>query len=127
MTKDLIAKNTVSHHEYLIKSLRDPKEAIAYLRVALEEYEQDGDTEFFLLALRNIAEARGGSISTRKKNSSQPPKFISRSIWQRQSNFSYLGGHYAWPGVSIICRAFARRKSLILILQTASGELQITF
>ncbi len=65
--KDSIAKNTVSHHEYLIKSLRDPKEAIAYLRVALEEYEQDGDTEFFLLALRNIAEARGGISVLAKK------------------------------------------------------------
>lgn len=56
--KELIAKNTADYHEHLIESLRDPEEAIAYLRVALEEYEQDGDSEFFLLALRNIAEAR---------------------------------------------------------------------
>ena len=47
--------------------MRDPEEAIAYLRVALEEYEQDGDSEFFLQALRNIAEARGGVSALAKK------------------------------------------------------------
>ena len=58
--QDLIEKNTVDYHQHLIESLRDPEEAIAYLRVAIEEYKQDGDFEFFLQALRNIAEARGG-------------------------------------------------------------------
>jgi probable addiction module antidote protein len=31
-----------------------------YLSVALEEYEKDGDTEAFLLALRDVTEAQGG-------------------------------------------------------------------
>lgn len=65
--KDLMKKNTADYHEYLIASLRDPQEAIAYLRVALEEYEQDGDNEVFLLALRNVAEARGGISMLAKK------------------------------------------------------------
>lgn len=65
--KNLITKNTADYHEHLIESLRDPEEAIAYLRVALEEYEQDGDSEVFLLALRNIAEARGGISALAKK------------------------------------------------------------
>lgn len=65
--KKLIAKNTVSHHEYLMESLRHPKRAAAYLKVALEEYEQDGDSECFLLALRNIAEAQGGISILAKK------------------------------------------------------------
>ena len=46
--------------EVLIEDLKDPEEARAYLEVALEEYEQDRDTEAFLMALRHVAEAQGG-------------------------------------------------------------------
>ena len=46
--------------DYHIEKLRDPEEAGVYLDVALEEYEQDGDTEAFLLALKDVAEAQGG-------------------------------------------------------------------
>lgn len=45
----------------LIDDLRDdPEQAYAYLQVALEEFDQDGDTKHLMLALRNVAEARGG-------------------------------------------------------------------
>ena len=43
-----------SYHSYLIESLKDPKEAAAYLDAVLE----DGDLEEILLALKNVAEAR---------------------------------------------------------------------
>lgn len=44
----------------LIGELRDvPKQAYAYLQVALEKFDQDGDTEHLMLALRNVVEARG--------------------------------------------------------------------
>lgn len=46
--------------DYNIEKLRDPEEAGIYLSVALEEYEEDSDTEAFLLALRDVAEAQGG-------------------------------------------------------------------
>ena len=46
---------SVDYHEHLIKSLRSPREAQAYLNAALEE----GDINLFLKALRNVAEARG--------------------------------------------------------------------
>jgi len=39
----------------LIEALSDPREAAEYLNAALE----DGDPETFLLALRNVAEAKG--------------------------------------------------------------------
>ena len=45
---------------YLTDKLKDPGEAAAYLTVALEEYESDGDREAFLLALRTVVDARGG-------------------------------------------------------------------
>ncbi len=43
-----------SYHDELLKDLTDPQEASAYLNAALEE----GSFELFLIALRNIAEAR---------------------------------------------------------------------
>jgi len=46
--------------DYHIEKLQDPEESRIYLDVALEEYQQDGDTEAFLLALRDVAEAQGG-------------------------------------------------------------------
>lgn len=46
--------------DYLTEKLRDPVEAVAYLSVALEEYESDGNREAFLLALRTVVEACGG-------------------------------------------------------------------
>lgn len=46
---------TASYYEGLLDSLKDPEEATAYLNAALE----DGDQEVFLLALRDVAEARG--------------------------------------------------------------------
>jgi len=44
----------------LRERLSDPEYARVFLDVALEEYEEDGDTEAFLLALRDVAEAQGG-------------------------------------------------------------------
>ena len=49
--------------EYLMEQLADPENAINYLDVSLEEYQVDGDTDFFLMGLQNVVEAQGG-IST---------------------------------------------------------------
>jgi probable addiction module antidote protein len=53
---------TKDYQASLIEGLRDPEEAAAYLSAALEE--QDRAT--FLLALRNVAEARGMSALAAK-------------------------------------------------------------
>ena len=45
------------HHQ---EFLSDPERAKAYLEVALDEYEKDQNSEAFLLALRDVAEAQGG-------------------------------------------------------------------
>lgn len=55
-----MAKPTKSYQAALIESLKDPEEAAAYLNAALEDESEDAD-ELFLLALRNVAEARGMS------------------------------------------------------------------
>ena len=54
MTKTV--KNNTSYHQDLIDSLKEPEEAVGYLRSALEENDMP---EVFLVALRNVAEARG--------------------------------------------------------------------
>jgi len=50
------APRSIPYESYLIESLKDPKEAEAYLNAVLDE----GDPKLFLLALRDVAEARGG-------------------------------------------------------------------
>jgi len=49
-------KKSKGYQPNLIESLKDAREAEAYLNAALEE----DDPELFLLALRNVAEAQGG-------------------------------------------------------------------
>ncbi len=44
----------------LKERLADAEYARVFLDVALEEYEKDGDTDAFLLALRDVTEAQGG-------------------------------------------------------------------
>jgi DNA-binding phage protein len=53
-----------SYKPYLIKSLKDPAEAAAYLDIVLE----DGDLEHIVLALKNVAEARRNRVD----NSNEP-------------------------------------------------------
>ncbi len=59
-------KKSRAYQPDLIQSLRDSREAAEYLSAALEE----DDTELFLLALRNVAEAQGGvaQLADKAKN-----------------------------------------------------------
>lgn len=57
-------KASISHDEALIRELRDdPEFAAEYLRAALED---DGEPGVLLIALRHIAEARGGIAKVAK-------------------------------------------------------------
>ncbi len=53
---------TRSFREVLHEALQDPVEAEAYLELAVELYEEDGNTEAFLASLRSVAEAQGGLV-----------------------------------------------------------------
>jgi probable addiction module antidote protein len=46
--------------EHLKSKLANRDRARGYLQLALEEFEQDGDMEAFLTALRSVAQAQGG-------------------------------------------------------------------
>ena len=67
MSKTKILKNTINYHDELIESLKKRKDADLYLRIAMEEYHEEGDVEALLVALRNIAEARGGMSKLAEK------------------------------------------------------------
>ena len=55
-------------HEYVIERLAtDQENMVSYLGVALEEYQEDGDTPFFMLGLQNVIEARGGIAKVAKQ------------------------------------------------------------
>ena len=60
MNEKQVLKHTVRYDEGLLRALTDPKEARAYLEVALDECEASGETEGLLLALRDVAQAQGG-------------------------------------------------------------------
>jgi probable addiction module antidote protein len=53
--------------DYVKEKLKTREAAVSYLNTALEEYEKDKDTEAFLLALRTVAEVRGGIGELAKK------------------------------------------------------------
>ena len=57
MTND---NKLLSWDEYMNSSLKDNYEAIAYLEIALEEYQTDGDTKSLMRAIQRVAEAKGG-------------------------------------------------------------------
>ena len=60
--------NLRTFKEILMDDLKDPIFAKEYLSVALEEYEKDKDSEAFLLALRDVAEAKGGLSKLAQKS-----------------------------------------------------------
>lgn len=60
MSRKAVLASTARYEKRPIASLKDLGEAQAYLEVALEGYEQTGETEGLLLALRDVAEAQGG-------------------------------------------------------------------
>lgn len=56
-----------TYRELIQETMRDPQEATEYLRVSLDAYEQDGNLEAFLLALRSVVEAHGGMTEFARK------------------------------------------------------------
>ena len=53
-----MARRPISYEDLLYQDLQDPEEAVAYLNAALDDEYAKG-AEVFLLALRDVAKARG--------------------------------------------------------------------
>jgi probable addiction module antidote protein len=84
-------KRSVNYREDLMRALKNPEEAAAYINAALEE----GDTRVLLTALKNVADANGGigklAAKTKlareslyrmlsKKGNPEPPFFSHRIV-----------------------------------------------
>ena len=67
MTRKKILKNTESYHDSLIASLQDPNELQAYIKIAVEDYQETKDIKSLLVSLRNVAEAKGGMSKLAEK------------------------------------------------------------
>ena len=72
------------YRDYLIEELSDPEEAIVYLEVSIEEYQKDGDTVAFLIALQSIAEAQAGNNE------------LTSQVYLLSGGFTSHEGEYDW-------------------------------
>ena len=59
-----------------MKELSELEEAIGYLEVVLEEYQNDGDTFGFLIGLRNVIEAQGGVSEFARRTKIDPQDWL---------------------------------------------------
>ena len=55
-----------------MEELANREEGIGYLNVALEEYQDDGDTLFFLKGIKTVVEAQGGILELAKRTHMSP-------------------------------------------------------
>lgn len=77
--------STVDHNTAMIEELRaDPEYANTYLANALEEINEPGGLGGFLVALRQVIDARGG-ISEAAKKSGLARQSIYRGLLQKSS------------------------------------------
>lgn len=77
--------------DILIEDLKDTKEAEAYLQVALEEYESDGDWDMFLVAMKNVIEAQGGMTWLAKKTGLNRPNLYNALKAGGNPTFATIG------------------------------------
>ena len=59
---------TKDYRTDLLQRLRDSQYAATYLKAALDETLSDGHTEAFLLALKNVVEAKGSTQTVANKS-----------------------------------------------------------
>jgi probable addiction module antidote protein len=99
------AVKTESYRENLLESLRDPDEAAHYLSACLE----DEDARVFLLALRDVAEARGGI-----RTLSRETRLNRESLYRMLSK----AGNPSLDSLAAVLRAFGMR----LAVQSMSSK-----
>ena len=73
--------------EYLIKQLAaDRAAALDYIQFAMEEYQVDGDTEVFLLALYTFVESQGG-VEELAKRTAMAPETLSKILSSNEAPY----------------------------------------
>lgn len=74
-------KKMRSYKEVIKEHVSDPVEAYEYLKASMELYEEDGDLDAFLVAIKTVAEANGG-ISKLAKQTNLNRQHLYRSLSQ---------------------------------------------
>ena len=76
-----VVKPSKPYEDGLLKALQDPNEAAEYLNASLEEAIESDDIQVFLLALKDIAKAKGMSrvAGLAKLNRESMYKMLSRN------------------------------------------------
>jgi len=69
----------VSYDDWAIDTLKNKKEAEAYLQASIDEFQVDGNSEAFLMALRHVAMAQGG-ISKLAENTELSRETLYRTL-----------------------------------------------
>ena len=65
--KQTSKSSSISHDEIRLRYLKDPKQADFALKLALKEFESDGDVNVLLDTLRLVAQAQGGIAQLARK------------------------------------------------------------
>ena len=80
-----------SFNAFHLEELKDSEKAKAYIDVALEDYQNDNDTEALLLALRDVAEAQGGLGELAKKTGLNRPNIYKALSQKGNPRINTLG------------------------------------
>ena len=100
--------------KYLMEQLADPENAINYLDVSLEEYQVDGDTDFFLMGLRNVVEAQGGFLLLLSKSGSS--RRLCRSCYLTVQHRALIRSTLLLRHLDVDCRLNHERMQIQLIV-----------
>ena len=81
-----------------MEELANQEEAIGYLDVALEEYQEDGDTPFFWQGVKNVVEAQGGISELAKRIHMSPDALLKIFSSDKAPHVDTLGTILNAPG-----------------------------
>ena len=95
-------KQTIPYEDILYQDLQDPEEAAAYLNAALEDESEKG-SETFLLALRDVAKARGIGRLAQETHLSRESLY--RTLAQGNPRFSTLEAVLESVGLKLTIQA----------------------
>jgi|GEM_PF-1194757 len=100
VTANQMSKISTSCRKGLLKDHKDNEEAAAYLNAALE----DESKEVFMLALRDVADAKG-ILDLAEKIRTQSGKPVSNTLWERQSTTGQPFGSFRKYGAKARSRS----------------------
>lgn len=94
--------------EEAVETMTDPKTAVAYLKLALQEYEGDHDTAALLVALRTVVEAKGGIGALAKATGLSRQTLYRTLAGQHSPRLDTLTAILSFCGLSLSVKPFKK-------------------